>query len=133
MPTRHAIRLRFAWLALCAVLLGAFAPSVSYAMSASRPALPVDVCSTHGGASFAATVALLSQDQDERGAHGSAVHHCGWCLVHSHGVADLAAPPPSFRIHLPTVGHERPPAAVAPSPSFAFVPHAQPRGPPTFA
>jgi hypothetical protein len=84
-PTR---RLRFVWLALFAVLLNALAPTVSHALAASRPAIPVDVCSVDGGAPFAAAAALLMQE--DHGAMGLA-GDCGYCLAHagSHGL-----PPP---------------------------------------
>jgi len=130
MRLHPTIRLRFAWLALCAVLLGAFAPSLSYAMSSSRPVLPIDVCATHGGPAFAAAVALLAQDDDERGARGDAVHHCGNCLAHhGHGMPD-AAPPPAIRLPASALRHARPAIVAislhAPAPRA----HAQPRGPP---
>src|SRR5205823_4463059 len=123
---RPTLRLRFAWLALCAVLLGAFAPSVLYALAVSRPILPVDVCSTHGGPAFAAAVALLSHDQDERSAHGAAAGHCGHCLMHGHGthVGLDSAPPPALRLPFAPLRHARPIALAAPARRSALLAHA---------
>lgn len=135
MSLRPTIRLRFAWFALCAVLLGAFAPSAAYALAASRPALPVDVCTTHGGPAFAAAVALLSQDQDARSAHGAASGHCSDCLSHhghAPGLPD-AAPPAVFRFVAPGARHEPPRTASASAHPGAARVHALPRGPPAFA
>ena len=85
-------RLRFVWLALFAVLLNALAPTVSHALAASRPTIPLDVCSVDGGASFAAAAALLVQDEH---AGMGVLDDCGYCLTHvgSHGL-----PPP---VHAP--------------------------------
>lgn len=124
-PTR---RLRFVWLALFAVLLNALAPTVSHALAASRPALPVDVCSVDGGAPFAAAAALLMQD--DHGAMGLA-GDCGYCLAHagSHGL-----PPPVHSLHVPALGAEPRPFLFhhAPRPLAIWL-AAVPRGPPVFA
>ena len=121
-------RVRFVWLALFAVLLNALAPTVSHALAASRPAIPVDVCSVDGGAPFAAAAALLMQED-----HGamSLAGDCGYCLVHagSHGL-----PPP---VHAPLAlpdGIEPRPFLFhhAPRPLAVWL-AAVPRGPPVFA
>jgi hypothetical protein len=124
-PTR---RLRVVWLALFAVLLNALAPTVSHALAASRPAIPVDVCSVDGGAPFATAAALLMQD--DHGAMGLA-GDCGYCLAHagSHGV------PPSLRpLLVPALGAEPRPFLFhhAPRPLAIWL-AAVPRGPPVFA
>jgi hypothetical protein len=131
MPIRSTTnRLRFVWLALFALLLNAFAPTVSHALAASRPALPVDVCSVDGGASFAAAAALLMQHQDTHAGMGM-LDDCGYCLTHagSHGV-----PPP---VHAPVPalqGSEPRPLLFyhAPRPLAVWL-AAVPRGPPFFA
>jgi hypothetical protein len=130
MPIRSITRrLRFVWLALFAVLLNALAPTVSHALAASRPAIPVDVCGADGGAPFAAAAALLMQD--ERHASMGVPDDCGYCLVHagSHGL-----PPP---VHAPLVlvdGAEPRPFLFhhAPRPLAAWL-AAVPRGPPVLA
>jgi hypothetical protein len=124
-PTR---RLRFVWLALFAVLLNALAPTVSHALAASRPTIPVDVCSVDGGAPFAAAAALLMQD--DHGAMGLA-GDCGYCLAHagSHGL-----PPPVHALFVPALGAEPRPFLFhhAPRPLAIWL-AAVPRGPPVFA
>jgi hypothetical protein len=130
MPIRSITRrLRFAWLALFAVLLNALAPTVSHALAASRPVIPVDVCSVDGGASFAAAAALLMQD--DRHAGMGPFDDCGYCLAHagSHGL-----PPP---VHAPlALAHGTEPRPFlfhhAPRPLPAWL-AAVPRGPPAFA
>ncbi len=129
MLIRSTRRLRFVWLALFAVLLNALAPTVSHALAASRPAIPVDVCSVDGGAPFAAAAALLMQDEQHAGM--GALADCGYCLVHagSHGL-----PPP---VHAPLAlvdGSEPRPFLFhhAPRPLAVWL-AAVPRGPPVFA
>jgi hypothetical protein len=121
-------RVRFVWLALFAVLLNALAPTVSHALAASRPAIPVDVCSVDGGAPFAAAAALLMQDDHAgMGLKGD----CGYCLAHggSHGL-----PPP---VHAPlALAHGTEPRPFlfhhAPRPLAVWL-ASVPRGPPLFA
>lgn len=129
MPIRSTTnRLRFVWLALFALLLNTFAPTVSHALAASRPAVPVDVCSVDGGASFAAAAALLMQDGH---AGMTMLDDCGYCLTHagSHGM-----PPPVHAPSLAPGGTEpRPPLFYhAPRPLAVWL-AAVPRGPPFLA
>jgi hypothetical protein len=125
-PTMRRWLLRLAFLA---VLLNALAPSVSHALAASRPDIPVDVCSEHGGAQLAVAVALLNQDQGHH--HGGLLKDCGHCLAHFGG----AGMPPSDLAVLPLApaAPERPYLfyhAPRPLPLLCV---AAPRGPPTFA
>jgi hypothetical protein len=120
--------MRFVWLALFAVLLNALAPTVSHALAASRPTIPVDVCSVDGGAPFAAAAALLMQDEH---AGMGLTGDCGYCLTHagSHGL-----PPP---VHVPfALMHGSAPRLFlfqhAPRPPAVWI-AAVPRGPPAFA
>jgi hypothetical protein len=94
MHMRSTMRRVFLRLAFLAVLLNALAPSVSHALAASRPAIPIDVCSEHGGPELAVAIALLTQDDDHHH-HGGLFGDCGYCLTHagSHGM-----PPPSLAI-----------------------------------
>ena len=120
--------MRFVWLALFAVLLNALAPTVSHALAASRPTIPLDVCSVDGGASFAAAAALLVQDQHPgMGLAGD----CGYCLTHAgtHGL-----PPPEHTPLLLLHGTEPRPFLFhhAPRPLAVWI-AVVPRGPPAFA
>jgi hypothetical protein len=130
MPIRSINRrLRFAWLALFAVLLNALAPTVSHALAASRPVIPVDVCSVDGGAPFAAAAALLMQDDEHAGM--GPFDDCGYCLAHA---GSDGLPPPA---HAPlALGHGTEPRPFlfhhAPRPLPAWL-AAVPRGPPAFA
>jgi hypothetical protein len=128
MQIRSTRRMRFVWLALFAVLLNALAPTVSHALAASRPTIPLDVCSVDGGASFAAAAALLVQDQHPgMGPEGD----CGYCLTHAgtHGL-----PPPAHMPLLLLHGTEPRPFLFhhAPRPLAVWI-AAVPRGPPAFA
>jgi hypothetical protein len=128
MPIRSIQRMRFIWLALFAVLLNALAPTVSHALAARRPAIPIDVCSVDGGAPFAAAAALLMQDE-HRGM--GLLGDCGYCLAHagSHGMPPPAHPPLAL-VHgtapRPFLFHH------APRPLAVWL-AAVPRGPPSFA
>jgi len=129
MPIRSTTnRLRFVWLALFALLLNTFAPTVSHALAATRPAVPVDVCSVDGGTAFATAAALMMQNEH---AGMTMLDDCGYCLTHagSHGL-----PPP---VHVPALalhGSEPRPLLFyhAPRPLAVWL-AAVPRGPPSFA
>lgn len=121
----------FLRLAFLAVLLNAFAPSVSHAFAALRPSVPIDVCSEHGGPQLAVAAALLVQEQDHH--HGAGLlADCGYCLLHagSHG---MPPPDPAVLPRAPGPSLERPYLfyhAPRPLPQFTA---AAPRGPPHFA
>jgi len=129
MPIRSTTnRLRFVWLALFAVLLNAFAPTVSHALAARQPAVPVDVCSVDGGPAFAAAAALLMQHEH---AGMSMLDDCGYCLTHA---GSPGLPPP---VHVPPQvvrgGEARPLLFYrAPRPLAVWL-AAVPRGPPFLA
>jgi hypothetical protein len=119
-------------LAFLAVLLNALAPSVSHALAASHPSIPVDVCSEHGGPELAVAAALLTQEQDHHHGLGGMFGDCGYCLTHagSHGM-----PPPNDPAALPLLPAplERPYLFYhAPRP-LPLLSAAAPRGPPIFA
>lgn len=125
------MRRLFLRLAFLAVLLNALAPSVSHALAAMQPSIPIDVCSEHGGAQLAVAVALLTQDQDQHQHHHGAGGDCGHCLAHAGGAgmppAGLSALPPA-----PALA-ERPYLSYhAPRPLLVLA-AAAPRGPPILA
>lgn len=112
------------------MLLNALAPSVSHALAAMRPSIPVDVCSEHGGPELAIAAALLTQEQDHH--HGGGLlDDCGYCFVHpgGHGMP----PPVQPVLPLAPAVSARPYLFYhAPRP-LALLSAAAPRGPPLFA
>ncbi len=74
-PIRYRLRL-FAVLALVAMTLHAVAPTLAYAMAASRGLAVVEMCT-----SFGLKKVLVAQSGGEnRPAAESAVKHCSFCL-----------------------------------------------------
>jgi len=71
---------RLAWLALCAMVFGAFAPSISKYLDATQGVSWVEVCSTSG--SKRVTVDLGSKKLP--GAPMAGDNHCGYCLLQHH-------------------------------------------------
>lgn len=71
---------RLAWLALCAVVFGAFAPSVSKLLAASQGIAWIEVCSAQGTKRIA--VDLGNKQSPETPA--MADNHCGYCLLQQH-------------------------------------------------
>ena len=132
MSLRSTRRPLFFWLALLAVLLNALAPSVSHALAASRPQIPVDVCGVHGGQALATAAAILNQ-QDRHGAD-AVLDDCAQCLTHCLAHGGHALPPPVAAPFAPApAGVERPFLFFhAPRPLLALA-AAPPRGPPAFA
>ncbi|MES2114633.1 MAG: DUF2946 family protein [Pseudomonadota bacterium] len=84
-----------AWIAILAILLAAFAPSISHARAAARGAAWAEVCSTDG-----ARMVLIDAGQDGGQPPGQAsggagidtshLDHCPFCATH--GGAPLALP-----------------------------------------
>lgn len=123
------LRTAFLRLAFLAVLLNALAPAVSHALAARDPAIPVDVCSEHGGPELAVAAALLNQEQDHH--HGGVLGDCAYCLAHA---GSLGMPPSGLTV-LPLA-----PAPLARPYLFYHAPRplpllcvAAPRGPPISA
>ena len=71
---------RLAWLALCAVVFGAFAPSVSKLLAASQGLTWIEVCIAQGSKRVA--VDLGGKPSPE--APAMADNHCGYCLLQQH-------------------------------------------------
>lgn len=68
---------RLAWLALCAVVFGAFAPSVSTLLAASQEITWIEVCTTQG----TKRVAMDEGNQESPRTPAMADNHCGYCLL----------------------------------------------------
>lgn len=71
---------RLAWLALCAMVFGAFAPSVSKLLAASQGITWIEVCS--GQVTKRIVVDLGNKQSPEPPA--MADDHCGYCLLQQH-------------------------------------------------
>lgn len=119
-------RIRYAWLALAAMLMSVLAPTVSQAIAAGAPAAYYgEICSVDG----------QQPAPSARGAQGSgsashAHEQCPYCSFHGgHGVPPAAAtatiPPQSDQLRCF--------AALHPVPSASAWPAAQPRAPPARA
>lgn len=120
------------WLALAAMLLGAFAPTVSRALAAARSdgAPMVEVCTSEGPRwlPLAPTSADLSTADASHGQESApSLDHCPFCLL----VAERLGPPPAASMHFFTAepGLARPDAQALFFPIFRTSP-VLPRGPP---
>lgn len=102
------------WIACCAILLNALAPSVSHALNAERGYLPIaDICTAND-----------SYDTEQR---FHLLADCEYCVQHG---GDLFTPPSSPLPGLPAShGHPASPSYHAPQPLLALC-AAAPRGPP---
>ncbi|WP_338758821.1 DUF2946 domain-containing protein [Massilia sp. METH4] len=143
---QRLLRLRFAWVACCAILLNALAPAVSHALAAS----PVrghawEICLNDGTrlagygeldeATFRALTdranpmppGFASHDMSD----AAAMADCGYCLPHAGSVG--LPPPAGFIVPAATAAAERPYLYYhAPRPLQAWA-GAQPRGPPAIS
>jgi len=71
---------RLAWLALCAMVFGACAPSISKWLATSQGFAWIEVCSAEGTKRIA--VDLNGKQTPE--APAMADNHCGYCLLQEH-------------------------------------------------
>lgn len=132
-----------AWIALCAILLGALAPTVSHGLRAwsHSPITWVEVCSSTGNKLIAMTVgrgankgakAFVKQADGGRslpsGEHAG--EHCPYCLVQAHEAAMLPAAPPVMALSTPVTDALPFLFLHAPRSLFAWAPP-QARAPPT--
>ncbi len=119
-----------AWLAVCAILLGALAPTVSHGMRAwaHAPITWVEVCSSTGNKLIAVTMGEHAGDGLPSGEHAG--EHCPFCLVPDHDAVLLPAWPCMLALSTP-VASELPFLFLhAPRGLFAWAP-SQARAPPT--
>ena len=119
----------FIWIACFAMLLNAFAPSISHAVTAwsSTPSPTMEICTMHGIQAIAATTERPGSDhsgQTDAGERG----HCPFCLAHGGGVALLPTDAPVLPL---VAGHDLFPHLFyhAPYRLFSWT-AANPRGPP---
>jgi hypothetical protein len=73
----RAIYRQLAWLALCALIFGAVAPSISQWLATSQGGAWIDICSTNGGQLDAWNVDVKKSPE----APIATDVHCGYCLL----------------------------------------------------
>ncbi len=125
MPIRHGRRTVSSWIALLAILVVTFAPSLTGMLSAAR-GLPWDaVCS----AATTVDAAKNISTRDDSPAAPHAFDHCPYCALH----ADLAPPPdPRLADAGTTLAFRAFPVAFARAPrGNAVWSTGQPRAPPS--
>lgn len=124
MPTRRCHRIISSWIALLAILMVTFVPTVTGAFPAST-GLPWDrICS-------AANVAIDKSSTPDSPTTPHAFEHCPYCALH----ADLAPPPdPRLADAGTALAFRALPVAFTRAPrANAVWASAQPRAPPRFA
>ncbi len=113
------------WLAICAMLGLALAPTVSHALAASGPGNPwAEICSVAGGKLVVADAAGAADTQADAGTH---LGHCPLCGQIGHAPVLPSAEFVPVRID---AAEHRPAFVHAPRPLFAWA-AAQPRAPPS--
>lgn len=126
-------KLLFIWIACFAMLINAFAPSISHAVTSliSAPASPMmEICTMTGVQSIAAMTGLPGRDHSGPGKAGSG-EHCPFCLPHA---GSFALPPSELPVRPIVAGHDLFPPLFyqAPYRLFSWT-AAKPRGPPLAA
>lgn len=125
LPTRRLLTI---WIALLAVLFGALAPSVSYALAAQRggTAQWAELCGVNGVKRV--LVAAETPPAPQRDPLQHHIEHCPYCATHG---GTFALPPPAALSVAVIGGHDRYPSLYyhAPAPLFPWS-AAKPRGPP---
>lgn len=128
MGLKSATRRFAAWIACCAILFAALAPSISHALSVSRGETWTEICTVAG-----MKLVKVSADPSAPADDATAIHleHCQFCATHP----DSSALPP-------TAGQAIPIVITGPSHPFLFfqAPRplaiwnaAQSRAPPSFS
>jgi len=123
MPARHARFIVPIWIAILAMLMGAFAPTLSQVLQARDAQRWLEVCRSLAPRSLAAENPSGSDLPQQDHAKG----HCPYCNLH---VLALGLPPSAWHLFMPGLRFAAPaqPDAVAALPSLWHVAHA--RGPP---
>ena len=139
------LRIRFAWLACCAILLNALAPAVSHALAAAQPRHTWEICLNDGTtlagfgeldeATFLAVTDRANPVPAAIAGHAMTdalpMADCGYCLPHA-GTVGLP-PPAGVIVPAAMVAAQRPCLYYhAPRPLQAWA-GVQPRGPPAIS
>jgi len=127
-PLGARLHRRLAWLALCAMVFAALAPSVSKLLTASSGVTWVEVCSASG----TRWVALGGVDSQRDDAPTASDKHCGYCVLQQHSPA-LPAPAVAWEFQAPSAHR----LAIGPGGTTNFARFTRSahltRGPPTFS
>lgn len=118
-----------AWIAVLAILMGAFAPSVSHALGSKGEASFIEVC-TSLGAKWVEQESSSTQQVPPSG-DAQVSEHCPYCSIHAN---TLAVPPAPWALALDPALPELLPTAflAAPRTLHAWL-SAQPRAPPSLS
>lgn len=107
MTAGRGLHRRLAWLALCVMVFGALAPSISRVLSTTRDVAWVEVCSANG---LQRVVLDLGIDKGPAGPRADD-GHCGYCVLQKHSPvlasslpAWVTATPASDRLPVGTGG-----------------------------
>ncbi len=120
----------FAWIACLAILLNAFVPVVSHALSLGSPAAQLEVCTAMG----IEMVMVPDQGHDDGAASDKllkSLTHCGYCATHA---GSFGLPPQPIVVFALDLQRDTFPPLyyLAPDPLFTWS-LAQPRAPPAAA
>ncbi len=129
MRCRRVTRVLTSWLAILAILMAAFAPSISHALGSKFGPSWVEVCTPSGAKWVQAGNGAGDEAPALSGGH--LLEHCPYCSLHANAIAVPATPVASVPLLLPP--HDLPIAFLAvPRTLYAWV-SAQPRAPPQFS
>ncbi len=113
-----------AWIACCAMLFGALAPSLAQTMSASRGEVWAEICSV-AGTKF---IKIKGDPVQQQTLH---MEHCPFCATHA---GSFALPPgPGLRIAVLDAPESHPPLFYRSPRPLSIWTSAQSRGPPSLA
>jgi hypothetical protein len=116
------------WMAIAAILLAAFAPSLSAAFGVGKAPSWIEVCTAQGS-----NWVLANGDvgDEQAPAHGHSLDQCPYCSLHTPG---LETPPTGLHSILRVDLAHAAPLAFLPSPRVVHARlSAQPRAPPLFS
>jgi hypothetical protein len=134
MKMSHAMHRLTSWIAICAILMAALAPTISHAIAAASDAPNnwIEICSVNGSKLVNIGDEIGNNHQPQEPVNYSThFEHCPFCMMH----AISLGMPPSAEFKLPVLqGSSLTPSLFfqAPRPLFAWT-KSQPRAPPFFS
>jgi hypothetical protein len=96
----RAIHRQLAWLALCALMIGAVAPSISHLLARSQSDAWADICRASGAQPGARDLGV----QPVPSAPMAADIHCGYCLLQHHSPV---VPTPTYSLTVAVASADR--------------------------